>query len=393
MSKSYEGSIEQWWDEDAERLNAFAVAARKYAAKVSQKSKKDSRAFCATGEGGGIDNSCGDDSGKSDGDSEKNAKAERIAEKAVKSLDTTKGFSIHPVTEDSPATGYMVSVVKASEVVVDSKDEVTADLISKFMDDNKSQFDARPTLHVGGWIDSDDGKIYLDLSEQFDSIDDAIDAAESTDQLAIWDLNTKAEIRKEQYDGRRTKPKNEAGSVRLPDGRVGGKNRKGSQRGPKKSSRGEGRAGEEFVCSGAAVELIESARGRLGELPKIEFRNLGGAAASYVADADTIFVSPDLDEVFTADVESGWLSQDNPILHEAAHRHHVLADFASYISSASFQFSDEQRSLISGEVSRYAAKSGREFVAEALAGSWAGKKYGHGIRQILADVTNGKVTL
>lgn len=175
----------------------------------------ESRAFCPTGDGGGIKNDCG-----SGGE-----KADRIAEKARTSIDLTNGFSIHPVTEDTPAVGYMVGVVKAAEVVIDSKEEVTGELISKFMEDNKSQFEARPALHVGGWIDGESGKIFLDLSEQFDSIDDAIDAAESTDQLAIWDLNEKKEIRKEEYDARRTKPKQQARSLRLPSGGVSGEDR------------------------------------------------------------------------------------------------------------------------------------------------------------------------
>jgi hypothetical protein len=371
--------------------------------KAAVEEKRAESRDCGRDESGrfGSDNKCQKDAGageeessedSSPGDDDKKAKADRIAKKAIKSLDTTNGFSIHPITEGSPTSGYMVSVVKASEIVVDSKEEVTGDLISKFMEENKSEFDARPSLHVGGWIDGKTDKIYLDLSEQFDSIDDAIDAAESTDQLAIWDLNEKKEIRNEEYDGKRTRPKRQARSLRLPGRRVGRRDREGAQRSPQEDSR-RARVEAAVVRSEVAVELIESARQSLGELPKVEFRNLGGAAASYVADADTIFVSPDLDEVFTEDVESGWLSQDNPILHEAAHRHHVLADFGSYISSASFQFSDEQRSLISSDVSRYAATSGREFVAEVLAGSWAGKKYGHGIRKILSQVTNGKVEL
>jgi hypothetical protein len=51
---------EQWWDEDADRLNALAEAARPFAAVVSMPTKKkaDDKAWCPTGPGGGRDNSC-----------------------------------------------------------------------------------------------------------------------------------------------------------------------------------------------------------------------------------------------------------------------------------------------------------------------------------------------
>lgn len=53
-------TIEQWWEEDAERLNKLAEAARPFAAKVLPDDDKptDAKAWCPTGPGGGRDNSC-----------------------------------------------------------------------------------------------------------------------------------------------------------------------------------------------------------------------------------------------------------------------------------------------------------------------------------------------
>jgi len=48
----------EWWAEDADRVNKMAEKARKFAAKVT-KASKEGRAYCPTGEGGGVDNSCG----------------------------------------------------------------------------------------------------------------------------------------------------------------------------------------------------------------------------------------------------------------------------------------------------------------------------------------------
>jgi hypothetical protein len=335
----------------------------------------EQRAYCPTGDGGGIDNSCG---GKSD----------RIADLAIKSISETGGFSIHPVSESSPKSGYMVSVVPESETILNSRDEITGEVIDKFLEENKSKFDDRPTLHVGGWIDSDTGKVYLDLSERFEGIDEAIDAAESTNQLAIWDLNEKKEIRKGDYSGRRTKGKDETRAVRLS-----GRSEVGGDRGGTASSvrQGHGREGRQ-----AADALVEELK-QSGEadLPSIVFRPTteSRSVVEYDLDTDAIYVSDSLNDEAVASFRlaaaRGWLSQPNPLLHELAHRHHAVADAESYDASASLSFDAESRD-VAKSVSRYAATSHREFVAEVLAGLWAGKEYGDDVMRLLSSVTNGK---
>lgn len=54
VSKAYA----KWMDEDADRLNAMAELARKVAVKLPSRKEAEKRAFCPTGPGGGIDNSC-----------------------------------------------------------------------------------------------------------------------------------------------------------------------------------------------------------------------------------------------------------------------------------------------------------------------------------------------
>jgi hypothetical protein len=80
-------------------------------------------------------------------------------------------------------------------------------------------------------------------------------------------------------------------------------------------------------------------------------------------------------ESFQKSCDSGWLSQPNPLMHELAHLFHKNASERSYVSSIDVTFTDEQRSAISSEVSRYACTNGREFMAEFLSGAWAGKEY------------------
>lgn len=362
-----------WMDEDAERINAMSELAREFA--VALPKMEEDRAWCPTGKGGGLDNSCG-------------AKSNRIADMALKSLEKTNGFSIHPVSESSPSSGYMVSVVPESETIVPSGQKVTGKVISKFLKENKSKFAERPSLHIGGWYNAEDDSVYIDLSERFDSIDDAIDSAESTSQLAIWDLNEKKEIRKEDYDGRRTRPKRETRAVRLPVGRQGGRDRSGD--------RGDEGAGQGRESREAADSLVQELRDS-GEVdvPEVVFRPAAEcrSVAEYDLDTDSIYVSDSLSHEAVASFRlaaaRGWLSQPNPLLHELAHRHHALADAESYEASASLSFDAESRE-IAESVSRYAATSRREFVAETLAGMWSGKEYSDDVMRLLSSATNGK---
>jgi HK97 family phage portal protein len=150
-------------------------------------------------------------------------------------------------------------------------------------------------------------------------------------------------------------------------------------------------AGSPQVAGGVHRESVDSlvaeTLSRSGSLPKIEVRDIGRAVAYYAAEGDTIYVSPDAERL----EDTGWVSQSNPVLHELAHRHHLMADAVSYLSPR--LFSPEERSIVEAGVSRYAATNSREFVAEVLSGYWAGIVYGDDVLALLSDFTNGKVTL
>lgn len=133
--------------------------------------------------------------------------------------------------------------------------------------------------------------------------------------------------------------------------------------------------------------LISETLALSGSLPKIEVRDIGKAIAFYSPEGDTIYVSPEARRLDG----NGWVSQPNPVLHELAHRHHLLADAASFVSSR--DFTPEERSLIESQVSRYAATNSKEFVAEVLSGYWAGQRYSDEVMALLSDCTGGKVTL
>jgi HK97 family phage portal protein len=120
-----------------------------------------------------------------------------------------------------------------------------------------------------------------------------------------------------------------------------------------------------------------------GHFPRVECRDIGDAYAVYSPEDDTLYVSPEAGE---PDDSEGWTSSGNPLLHEVSHRLHYQSDPESYRKSELVTFSDEQRSLIESQVSRYAAVNGREFIAEYIAGQLSGQTYSPEIAAIARSV-------
>lgn len=161
-----------------------------------------------------------------------------------------------------------------------------------------------------------------------------------------------------------------------------------------RSPQGPDRVHQQFV---EVRRLIAEASGISGNSIEHRLASLGKAFAVYDHTSDTLVVSDSLDkravDAFARAADTGWVSQANPILHELAHRSHAQADKNSYECSEFISLSDEQRSIAEKEVSRYSATNAREFVAEVIAGSWAGRKYGQEILDLFGVLTDGKVPL
>ena len=163
----------------------------------------ESRAFCATGEGGGIDNSCG-------------AGTAAVVREVLKSIEKTGGFSVHPVSAKSPKTGFMCATVPHAEKIFQSSEEITETAVQSYLDQHGDFLSENPKLHLGGWIDPDTEKVYLDLSEQFEDEASAVAAGIKHNQLAVWDVANKREVRIRRDDnGQRSQA---ADSVRLSSG-------------------------------------------------------------------------------------------------------------------------------------------------------------------------------
>jgi hypothetical protein len=156
----------------------------------------------------------------------------------------------------------MVSVRPEAEVIYDSYEQVNEAAFRGFYEANKAAFEESENLHFGGWVDTNTGKVYFDLSKRFEDIDEAIDAAQETNQLAIWHLDERREIRREDYEASRKRPRAQAvRSLRLSGwigdglqgdgGGVSGVRQKGDGRQARQAPRLTQRVSRAF-CPGAS---------------------------------------------------------------------------------------------------------------------------------------------
>jgi hypothetical protein len=97
-----------------------------------------------------------------------------------------------------PATGFAVATGIGGKIV--PQEEFFASgrgvsIIDGFLEQNAEHF-ANPDHHLGLWHNKEDGTVYLDVTEVFDSSkrDEAIAAGSSRNQISIWDLENKVEI-------------------------------------------------------------------------------------------------------------------------------------------------------------------------------------------------------
>lgn len=219
----------------------------------------ESRAYCGTGPGGGIDNSCG-------------PKTAAVVREVLASIEKTGGFSVHPVSAKSPTTGFMCATVPHAEKIFESSEEITQPAIQSYLDQHADFLSENPQLHLGGWIDPKTEKVYLDLSERFEDEASAVAAGVKHNQIAVWDIAGKREVRIRRDDEQRQA----ADSVRLPAG--GGS--EGDCRSPEQGSRGN--EGEEesrrFCSTGEGGGIDPSCGNDAGDAPSDSFGNVIDAA-------------------------------------------------------------------------------------------------------------------
>lgn len=105
------------------------------------------------------------------------------------------GFS-ESLAGDTPKGGYMTAVTLDSEF---SKpiDEFTLEDILDYVTQYAEEL-SQPDTYVGGWLDEGIG--YLDISKNFQDLNEALSAAKAGNQLAIWDVENFVSIYLEELE-------------------------------------------------------------------------------------------------------------------------------------------------------------------------------------------------
>lgn len=106
------------------------------------------------------------------------------------------GFSVKPSSGSQPRAGFMVSLPGRTQIVsaADLRGPRGRALLEQYA---RAHSDAlsQPGAHLGGWTDQASGKTYLDVSHNIKTRDAAVKAGRARNQIAIWDVRRRREIR------------------------------------------------------------------------------------------------------------------------------------------------------------------------------------------------------
>ena len=117
--------------------------------------------------------------------------AQEKMERLKRELLDKGGFTYQPFLKRSPKTGFALSIYPEREAVLD---KVQPKGIRGFIDDNKDMW-SNPRNYVGGWYNTEDKKVYLDVSMVVDDPKEAEDMCKKHNQYAYFDLGKKEEVR------------------------------------------------------------------------------------------------------------------------------------------------------------------------------------------------------
>lgn len=111
----------------------------------------------------------------------------------ISKIKSTGGDSVNLNTGARPTAGYMVAPSKTTEVMVPLAD-VSRQSIESYINNNAKLL-RQPDSHLGAWLNSDNGNVYFDVSQNVPTQFRAIPTAKKADQEAIWDMRRMREIR------------------------------------------------------------------------------------------------------------------------------------------------------------------------------------------------------
>ena len=117
-------------------------------------------------------------------------------------LDRSGGFTVHRMTGDEPKEGFSVALDPSKSLVLDPDlpDDKAEQMIMEWVTKNTRKkgpsFDDRKVF-MGGWLDTDTGKTWLDVITVWppNQRAAAMKAAKDANQIAIWDLAKGEEVK------------------------------------------------------------------------------------------------------------------------------------------------------------------------------------------------------
>lgn len=117
------------------------------------------------------------------------------AESAASQVIDRGGFTIQPRTGAVPETGFAVAIRGAEQAFPPpSTPEELAGIIDDYMRQHADDFNDESS-HLGGWVDEEEGKLYLDVTRILPDHGAAEKFGREQGQLAYFDLAKKQEVR------------------------------------------------------------------------------------------------------------------------------------------------------------------------------------------------------
>jgi hypothetical protein len=108
-------------------------------------------------------------------------------------LASREGFTVDR-DGNTPISGYMVGGLVPS-LILEPGQPLREDIETWI--ETQRKVIALPAPWFGIWEDSETGKIYVDLSQQYEDLYTALAVADSRKELAIWDVASAQEVRTE----------------------------------------------------------------------------------------------------------------------------------------------------------------------------------------------------
>jgi hypothetical protein len=108
-------------------------------------------------------------------------------------LGATGGFTVNTETCEFPTTGYALSIDPEHTETLNDAYPTVGDLLGYVFD--HEEILSREGKFFGGWVDTEDGTLYLDVVTLVEDKDTAISWAKRHKELAVFDLSAGTEIR------------------------------------------------------------------------------------------------------------------------------------------------------------------------------------------------------